>query len=274
MFSLLKIEWLKIKKYPAFWWMFGIIAVSYPSVNAIFSEIYKSITGSKDLLAQIAKTFLGNPFAFPEAWHSVAYFSSAFVFIPAVLVIMLINNEYSFKTHRQNVIDGWNRSDFIASKLIDVAIVSLVVTVVYIIVAVCFGIMADSSTINEWGKQLQYIPLFLLQTFAQLSMAFLCGYLIRKAFLALGVFLFYSIIVENILFGYLRYQQSGIRHYLPLQISDELIPEPAFFSKLGPDAETKYQAILKAIPLHIGLRLLFTTIVWVICFVNYKKRDL
>lgn len=274
MFSLLKIEWLKIKKYPAFWWMVGIIALSYPSVNAIFSEFYKSITSSKEMLAQVVKAFLGNPFAFPEAWHSIAYFSSAFVFIPAVLIIMLINNEYSYKTHRQNIIDGWNRTDFITSKLIDVVIISLVVTIVYVIVALCFGITADKTTLTEWSKQLQYIPLFLLQTFAQLSIAFLCGYLIRKAFLALGVFLFYSIIVENILFGYLRYKQVGIRHYLPLQVSDELIPEPAFFSKLGTDAEAKYQAVLNAIPLHVGLTLLYTVVVWAICFVHFKRRDL
>ena len=104
MLSLIKVEWLKIKKYPAFWWMIGIIAITYPGVNAMFLGGYKTMTSSKDMVAQIASALLGNPFAFPEAWHSVAYFSSAFIMIPAVLVIMLINNEFSSAPAINNIL--------------------------------------------------------------------------------------------------------------------------------------------------------------------------
>ena len=41
---------------------------------------------------------------------------------------MFISNEYTFKTHRQNIIDGWSRKQFITSKLMDVLIISLIVT--------------------------------------------------------------------------------------------------------------------------------------------------
>ena len=274
MFSLIKIEWLKIKKYPAFWWMLGIIAISYPGVNSMFLSGYKNMTKNEDILSQIASSFLGNPFAFPEAWHSIAYFSSAFIMIPAVLVIMLINNEYSYKTYRQNIIDGWSRRDFMLSKLIDVAIISLVVTVIYILVTIFFGIAADGTTTSQWKQQLQYIPLFSLQTFAQLSLAFIAGYFIRKAFLALGIFLFYSIVVENILVGYLKFKNISAARFLPFEISDRLVPPPAFWSKFGPDGEAKYKVVLAAIPTHIALTIALTTIVWVICFWHNKKRDL
>ena len=79
MFSLIKIEWLKIKKYPAFWWMLGIVALTYPGVNTMFYYIYLDIANGKDMARNVAKMLLGNPFAFPETWHSVAYFSSFFV---------------------------------------------------------------------------------------------------------------------------------------------------------------------------------------------------
>lgn len=274
MFQLLKTEWLKIKKYPAFWWMVGIIAITYPGVNAMFLTIYKETTSSKDMVAQIASALLGNPFAFAEAWHSIAYFSSVFIMIPAVLVIMLINNEYSYKTHRQNIIDGWSRTDFILSKLIDVVIISLVVTIIYIPVTIVFAAIADATTLYKWSFQLQYIPLFFLQTFAQLSIAFITGYFIRKAFLALGVFLFYSVIIENILASYLEYKQIAIYKYLPFQISDRLIPRPAFSAKFGSNGLAKYNELLNAIPLHIVLTILLTTVVWLICFAHNKKRDL
>ena len=274
MLSLIKIEWLKIKKYPAFWWMIGIIAITYPGVNAMFLGVYKTMTSSKDMVAQIASALLGNPFAFPEAWHSVAYFSSAFIMIPAVLVIMLINNEYSYKTHRQNIIDGWSRTEFILSKLIDVVIISIVVTIVYTLVTIGFAAIADNTAMYRWREQLQYIPLFFLQTFAQLSLAFLAGYFIRKAFLALGVFLFYAVVIENFLVGFLEYKKINIYEYLPFEISDRLIPRPAFAAKFGTDGLAKYNALIAAIPTHIVLTILLTTIVWLICFAHNKKRDL
>jgi len=38
--ALIKIEWLKIKKYPAFWWMLGIVALTYPGINYMFHHVY------------------------------------------------------------------------------------------------------------------------------------------------------------------------------------------------------------------------------------------
>jgi len=125
MLSLIKIEWLKIKKYPAFWWMLGIVALTYPGTNAMAYVAYLKATTGKEITNNIAKMFLGNPFAFPETWHSVAYFSSFFILLPAILVIMMVTNEYTFRTHRQNIIDGWSRGQYITSKLFDVLIIAL-----------------------------------------------------------------------------------------------------------------------------------------------------
>jgi ABC-type transport system involved in multi-copper enzyme maturation permease subunit len=274
MTPLIKIEWLKIKKYPAFWWMLGIVALTYPGINMMTYYGYQQATTGKEITNGIAKMLLGNPFAFPEAWHSVAYFSSFFVLLPSILVIMLVTNEYTFKTHRQNVIDGWSRAQFITSKLFDVLIVSLIATLVYLLVALSFGLYADNAYWSHWPDQLQYIPLFLLQTFAQLSIAFLLGYLIKKAFIALGIFLFYYLVVENIAVGYAKFKLNDIGRFLPFEISDRLIPRPAFFSRFGKDAKVSYDLALSAIPLHIVLTILFTGIIWFICYAVHKRRDL
>jgi ABC-2 type transport system permease protein len=274
MFSLIKIEWLKIKKYPAFWWMLGIVALTYPGLNGMFYYAYKEATSGKEMINNAAKLLLGNPFSFPETWHSVAYFSSIFVLLPSILVIMLVTNEYTYKTHRQNVIDGWSRVQFITSKLFDVLIVSLVATTLYVLVAAGYGLYADNSSWNQWADQLQYIPLFLLQTFAQLSIAFLLGYLVKKAFIALGIFLFYYVILENIAVEYSRWKLNDVGRFLPFEISDRLIPRPAFFSRFGKDAKASYDHAISMIPQHIVFTLLLTAIIWVICFAIHKKRDL
>ena len=268
--SLLYTEWLKMRKYNAFWWIMGLTALSYPGINYIFYSAFEQMTTQPDQVSLYAKMALGYPFSFPEVWHSVAFFSSLFVFIPAVVVIMFVTNEFSFRTHRQNIIDGWSRDQFIASKLLDVTIITLLITALCFLVTLLIGILNKDGSGDIWGQS-YYIGLFALQTFAQLSVAFLCGFLIRKAFLALGIFLFYFIVLENIIVGWLTYQKSPAAHYFPLELSDRLIPKPGFWYLSNPSG---YQEDIDAIPLHILLTVLLTAIIWMICFRINRKRDL
>lgn len=271
MMTLIRTEWLKMKKYNAFWWILGITALSYPGINYIFYLGFQDITDKPNQASQYAKLALGNPFSFPEVWHTVAYFSSWFVFIPAVVIIMFISNEYTFRTHRQNIIDGWSRKQFVTSKLIDVLLISIIITLLYAIVCFVSGSANQERLIKDtWGKS-YFIGLFALQTFAQLSIAFLIGFLIKKAFLALGVFLFYFIILENLIVGLFRWKESEIGHYMPLEISDRLIPPPGFIRMLDPES---YQRSLDAINLHVFLTIGITIIIWAICYRINEKRDL
>ena len=153
-------------------------------------------------------------------------------------------------------------------------IVAVIATLVYIVVSASFGIYADSSLTGQWSSQLQYIPLFLLQTFAQLSIAFLLGYLIKKAFIALGIFLFYYLIIENIATTYAKFKLNDIGRFLPFEISDRLIPSPAFFGRFGKDAKEGYEHALKAIPEHVVYTIILTTGIWLICYAVHKRRDL
>jgi len=277
MFSLLKIEWLKIKKYPAFWAMLIIVLLTYPAANLMFYNVYLRITTQKGT-DMLAKMFLGNPFAFPETWHTVAYISSFFVILPSILVIMLVTNEYQYKTHRQNIIDGWTRRQFMTSKLMDVLIVSGITTILYALVAIGFSIYASTFDVSKMWDQSYYIGLFFLQTFAQLSIAFLLGYLIKKAFISLGIFLFYYLIVENIATGYIKMKAEkiggDIGRYLPFEISDRMIISPAFIGRFGKDIKTAYEKSLSEVPTQIILSLLLTAAIWAFCFLIHRKKDL
>lgn len=272
--SLIKIEWLKIKKYPAFWWMLGIVLLTYPGINIMFYNVYLEATNRKEMTGALVKMLLGNPFVFPETWHTVAYFSSFFILLPSILVIMLVTNEYNYRTHRQNIIDGWSRTQFMTSKLIDVGIIALVATIIYALVAVSFVLYLDPSSIGRFTEQLHYIPLFYLQTFAQLSIAFLLAYLVKKAFIALGIFLFYYLIVENILVAYFRYKKWDGARFFPFEVSDRVLVPPAFTKNFGKDMKGSYEAALAAVGSQVLLTIAFTAIIWFICFRIHKKKDL
>ena len=269
--NLIRTEWFKIKKYRAFWWVMAITALSYPGINYIFQNIFREFSNQKGETAMLMKMLVGNPFTFPEVWHTLAYASSFFVFIPAIVVIMFITNEFTYKTHRQNVIDGWSRDQFMTSKMLDVLIISLLITVLYTAVTVIIGFAnSDASSGNLW-EQSWYIGLFALQTFSQLSIAFLFGFLIKKAFMALGAFLFYFLIFEPIIERLLRLKTDDAGRFLPVEISDRMIPIPAFVGRLN---QSSYLASLDAISTHVIYTVILTALIWFICFRINNRRDL
>ena len=55
MTSLIKVEWLKMKKYNAFWWIMGLTALSYPGINYIFYMVYDNITNQPTEASKLAK---------------------------------------------------------------------------------------------------------------------------------------------------------------------------------------------------------------------------
>lgn len=217
------------------------------------------------------KMLLGNPFTFPEVFHTTAYLSSFFIFIPAIVVIMLITNEYTYKTNRQNIIDGWSRKQFLLGKFVDVLIVTLLVSLLFTIVAFTVGNIATEKEVQNPFKEWWYVGLFALQTFAQLSVAFLIGFLVKRAFVALSIFIFYTLILESALVGILKLKLNDIGRFLPLEISDRMIPSPAFIGRFNPEG---YKKSLTEIQPHIGYTLVLLVFVWSLCFYINKKRDL
>ena len=271
MLHIFKTEWLKIKTYQAFWWVMAITALSYPGINYIFFNAYKEITKKGSSTGEMAIMLIGNPFVFPETFHTAGFFSSFFVFIPAIVVIMMITNEYTYKTHRQNIIDGWSRNEFLIGKFIDVLLITLLVTILYFIVSLAVGFASTNAPVQDIFSKSSYVGLFALQTFSQLSLAFLIGFLVRKSFIALSIFIFYYLIVENTAVNILKVKANDIGRFLPLEISDRLIPIPAFMGKFNEDS---YKASLDAIGFHIWLTIAITAVIWFGCYWINKKRDL
>lgn len=269
MTTLLKIEWSKIRYYRAFWWVMGIIAITYPAVSYIMLLFYRKIT--QQLPAGTTKAFLGNPFGFNEVWHTVAYCSSMFIMIPAIVVIMLITNEYSYKTCRQNIIDGWSRKQFLTGKLLDVAIISFLIALLYIATSLLIGSTNTKPEDVAGVNRTYFIIYFLFQTFSQLSIAFLIGFLVRKSFIALAIFIFSFLVLEPMLTGILSFMPGSIGHFLPFEISDRMIPPPGFMGKVDPVA---YGEKMKNTGWHFLYTIAFTTVLWMFCFRLNKKRDL
>jgi ABC-2 type transport system permease protein len=271
MMQLLYTEWLKLRRYPAFWWLMGITFLSYPGMNGLMYSFYKNFTSDNQEGGKMVSMLLGEPFAFPEIFRTVAYTSSLFVFIPAILMLMQISNEFTFKTNRQNIIDGWSRRQFMWAKFMGVLLVSVIVFLIYVVVVLIIGsINTEVMQPNAW-KLSYYAGLFGLQVFSQLSLAFLLGLIMRRAFIALGIFIFYMLILENMLVGILKWKANDAGRFLFLEVSDRLTPAPAFIGQLD---EAAYKHSLELVNQHVWITLVYTAIFWVLAFRIYEKRDL
>lgn len=222
MLHLLKIEWLKVKNYKAFWifailYSFSILGINY--IGYYMNEL--SVQN-----VPMSAGFLGSPYSFPKVWGTVGFMSSWLLYFPGILFIMLFTNEFNFKTHRQNIIDGWTRSQFITVKFVFAFIFSLIATIFNFLVALLFGLISTGSTFSFSG--IENIGYILIQTMGYISFAMMLAILFRKSGAAIAVFFLYGLIFEWLITALINLKLSlaPIGYFLPLQITDILLPLP------------------------------------------------
>jgi ABC-2 type transport system permease protein len=222
----LHIEWLKLKNYRTFWILSGLYLLSIVGINYIVFTIQQKIFADKQAKG-MAQMLIGDiPYSFPTVWQMTAYVSSFLLFIPGLLMIISITNEYSYKTHRQNIIDGWNRRQFITVKMVFAFLLGVVSTLMVIITATLFGFIEGSNAFSL--ERFFYIGYFLIQAISYIMVALLIGVLVKRGGLAIGIYFLYALVLENVLKLLLNYLFGTAGRYLPLQSTDELIPVPVF----------------------------------------------
>jgi ABC-2 type transport system permease protein len=226
MLHLLKIEWLKIKGYKTFWVLTTLFLVSIVGVNYFVYYIKEGISRGN---AQ-ANALIGSPFDFPNVWNTITYWSGFLLFIPGLMIITSITNEYSFKTHRQNIIDGWSRQEFIHIKIVLIIIISILSTIFVFFTCLLFGILGGSDFSFD---KIEYVGFYFIQSLSYCMLALLLSILIKRSGLSIGLFFLYSFLIENIL-GAILNNMGGVKSnngpgdYLPLNTVDNLIPFPFF----------------------------------------------
>ena len=132
---LLKIEWLKLKKYRTFYILSGLFAAIFISINLVMKTAPISVNITKENKISL----LSDNYSFAEVWHNLGYYYGWAIIFICVLVIVNICNEFSFKTQRQHIIDGYNRLDFLHGKVLLILAINVVLTLFLILVGIIFG---------------------------------------------------------------------------------------------------------------------------------------
>jgi hypothetical protein len=220
MIELLKIEWLKIKRYRTFWVMAILFLALLPLWNYGVANGIISIGGGP----KGGFNILNSDYSFPQVWANLGFWGSWFITFVSILVIILTTNEYVFRTNRQNVIDGWSRLQFLHAKVWLVVALSVACTLyLFVLGALAGGV--NSGSLSNLLVNFRQVGYFFLLCLDYLGFGLLLAVLIKRSGLAISLFLLYSLIIENFLRFYINHKtDKPWANLLPLQASDELLP--------------------------------------------------
>lgn len=166
-----------------------------------------------------------NPFTFPDVWSFVTYSSSYFNVLMGVIIVIVMTNEYNFKTLKQNVIDGMSLRQVIGGKFLVVFILSTVVTLYTFIMGMIYGLINSESGTEMW-EGFSAIPVYYLQTLCYFSFAFFFATIVKRTALAI-IFFIVSFIVETIIGGMLAIAKLEVIYaFFPLNSFSKLTPFP------------------------------------------------
>ncbi len=213
--SLLAIEWLKIKRFRTFWILTGLFAVLFPLWN---------LGVSNGLLKMGPIDLLGGTYSFSDVWSNVTAHASNFIIFIAILVSILVTNEYGYKTHRQNMIDGWSRLQVYHAKWLVLLVLAVAVTLFVFLTGIVLGISKGAAW-DGFGGNIIRLAWMLLLSVNYLGFAMLIAHLVKRSGLAISLFVIYSLMFESLLHLYFFYgkQLFFIDLFLPLQCSDQLL---------------------------------------------------
>jgi hypothetical protein len=168
---------------------------------------------------------LNKVYGFDYIWENMGFWSSLFIIVLSVLVIILTTNEYQFRTNRQNIIDGWTRLQFYHAKWGVVVVLSILTTLYVFLVGFTFGI--TNSSISEFPGNIEKLFYTFVLTLNYFGFSLLLSFLFKRSGLTIGIFFLYCMFIETLLKSLLNWKiawKPGL--YLPLQCSDELLPFP------------------------------------------------
>jgi len=267
---LFRIELRKIIHNRIFWITIGGYIVT---LLLILLGMRKQLLKINESLAEGSKGFIPmlptEIYSFPHVWHNLAYIASFLMIFLAVVMVILVTNEFAYNTMRQNLINGMSRLELVLSKFVDAIMLSLIATILIFLFGLISGFLTTSNL--EFGdvfSKLPYIGAYFLMVLGFLTFAMMLAFLIKKPALVLGVLLLYNYIAEPITAW--KFSES-IGNYLPLKSLNFLVevPDIALFSFFG--AGPKFHGIQFT---FVALSIAYTAIFFGVSYYIIKRRDL
>jgi ABC-type transport system involved in multi-copper enzyme maturation permease subunit len=224
-------------------------------------------------------------FNFPFIWHFNTYVAAILKILLAIVIVSLVSNEYSYRTLKQNLIDGLSKKEFIASKFITILLFSTISTILVFIVTLVLGrIFSDYTELSIVFSDLEYLLAYFVKLVGFFSFCLFLSVWVKRSAFALG-FLFIWYLFEGVLFLILKFVlfrgteiAEKVDDFFPLEAMANLIKEPgtrlglirSMANQLGENFNKDYGVSW----LNVLIVLVWTALFIYWSYAILKKRDL
>ena len=226
-------------------------------------------------------------FNFPYIWHFNTFVIALFKLFFAVVIVAMIGNEYSYRTLKQNLIDGMTKKEFLKSKLYAIlAFVACSTFLVFCISLLLGGLYSDYNELAIVFSEMDYLIAYALKLFGFFTFCLFLALLVKRAAFALGFLALWQV-AEGIAYGLMRWKLSDlipalsaeqVIQFFPLQALGNLIPEPFtrlsaiqnIANQLGEGLNRDYNISIFSLLIVFSWSLIF---IWA-SYKLLKKRDL
>ncbi len=202
---LLRIEWLKVKSFKAFWVFLAIYFI------ALLGMVIGSRSFLRFLKNQGAEYKGMDPTMIPlfdmsDVWHNVAYLSASLKILAGFIVITIVANEVRNRTLRQSIIDGMSYREYLAGKLLwNLAFALVASAVVWLIAFVAGSIYSPVHGLSYVWEGLQFILGHALIIFCFMCMSLMITLVLPRPGIVIIGLLVYSVIMEPLIAVFLRH---------------------------------------------------------------------
>lgn len=224
-------------------------------------------------------------FNFPFIWHFNTFMAAILKIFLAIVIVSMMANEYTYRTLKQNLIDGLSKKEFVLSKFLTVIAYALLSTVFVFVISMILGL--SFSDYNEVGiifSDLEYLLGYFIKLVGFFSFCLFLGVLVKRSAFALG-FLVVWWITELILFAVMKFKlfkdtdiAENVSQFFPLTAMSNLIKEP--FTRLGA-VQSAANQLGEELSKNYDVQwyTLLIVIVWTVLFIYWsyvilKRRDL
>lgn len=280
MLKLLKLEYYKnlnYKPFKVFTILYFTILVALLFIGLVDLDVFGATINLKEQ----------GIYNFPEIWNFTTWIVALLKIFLGLIIVFSISQEFSNRMFKQNTIDGLSRKEFIASKVLTIAVFTIVSTLLVFIITLFLGQKYSKVTDSEMVfKEIFFIGNYFVKLFTFFCFLMFLSVLLRKSmFVFLGFFVYW--IFEGILTAVEIFQKVRgtqelermkimkddffITHLLPLESMSSLIPNPMMRLNMAKMMGLKYEFTYPT-------ESLIACIIWSVIFIfgSYwilKKRD-
>lgn len=214
--KILKLEFIKTLGYPGFKTIIILHAALFLLVVTIGSQVNLNFQGVR----------LDKLVSFPYVWATLSWVGSWFNLLLGILAIILVGNEYQFRTFRKQIVEGVSRNQMLYAKMAIMAMLALYALLLVLLTSFVLGFFfSDSITLSGIFEKFPFVLVLFVQSFAYMMLGMLFAFIFKSNAISIVTFILFFFPGEPILRAFFP---SSVDRFFPIKIISNLTPMPDF----------------------------------------------